>query len=101
MTFQFRDESFSFETLRAAGSAPYGGADLGEVLATTRVIRNGDEAGWFTAWRATADRVHAIADNALAEGHRVSAREAFLRASNYYRTAEFFRRTDAATDTEA
>jgi hypothetical protein len=41
MTFQFRDESFSFETLRAAGSAPYGGADLGEVLATARMIRTG------------------------------------------------------------
>jgi pimeloyl-ACP methyl ester carboxylesterase len=101
MTFQFRDESFSFETLRAAGSAPYGGADLGEVLATARVIRNGDETGWFTAWRATAQRVHTIADTALEEGHRVSAREAFLRASNYYRTAEFFRRKDAASDTEA
>ena len=37
--------------------------------------------------------VHAIADACLAAGHRVSAREAYLRASNYYRTAEFFRRT--------
>lgn len=98
---QFRDESFSFETLRAAGSAPYGGADLGEVLATARVIRNGDETGWFTAWRNTAERVHGIADTASKNGHRVSAREAFLRASNYYRTAEFFRRKNAATDTEA
>ena len=98
---QFRDESFSFETLRAAGSAPYGGADLGEVLATARVIRNGDETGWFTAWRNTAERVHGIADTALKNGHRVSAREAFLRASNYYRTAEFFRRKNAASDTEA
>jgi pimeloyl-ACP methyl ester carboxylesterase len=101
MTFLFRDESFSFETLRAAGSAPYGGADLGEVLATARLIRNGDEAQWFRAWRTTAERVHAIAEKALANGHRVSAREAFLRASNYYRTAEFFRRKDAARDTEA
>jgi alpha-beta hydrolase superfamily lysophospholipase len=98
---QFRDESFSFETLRAAGSAPYGGADLGEVLATARVIRNGDETGWFTAWRNTAERVHGIADTALRNGHPVSAREAFLRASNYYRTAEFYRRKNAAGDTEA
>jgi pimeloyl-ACP methyl ester carboxylesterase len=101
MTFLFRDESFSFETLRLAGSAPYEGADLGEVLATARLIRNGDEAQWFTAWRSTAERVHAIADKAWADGHRVSARQAYLRASNYYRTAEFFRRKDAARDTEA
>lgn len=98
---QFRDETFSFEMLRAAGSAPYGGADLGEVLATARLIRNGDEAGWFRAWHNTAQRVHGIADSALANGHRVSARGAFLRASNYYRNAEFFRRKNAASDTEA
>ena len=48
MTFVFRNESFSFETLRAAGSAPYGGADLGEVLATARSIRNGNEKDWFS-----------------------------------------------------
>jgi len=98
---RFRDEGFSFETLRAAGGAPYGGADLGEVLATARLIRSGDESGWFTAWRNTAERVHGIADAASESGHRVSAREAYLRASNYYRTAEFFRRKNAASDTEA
>lgn len=98
---QFGDETFSFETLRAAGSAPYGGADLGEVLATARIIPNGDETQWFTAWHDTAERVHALAETALKNGHRVSAREAFLRASNYYRTAEFFRRSNAARDTKA
>jgi pimeloyl-ACP methyl ester carboxylesterase len=101
MTFAFRNESSSFETLRAAGSAPYDGADLGEVLATARGIRNGNEQDWFRAWRRTAERVHRIADVAVANGHRRSARSAFLRASNYYRTAEFFRRENAAHDREA
>ncbi|MDQ2714600.1 MAG: alpha/beta fold hydrolase [Chloroflexota bacterium] len=31
-----------------------------------------------------------MADSALQQGKRVSARESYLRASNYYRTAEFF-----------
>ena len=30
MGFLFRDESFSFETLRAVGYTAYGGADIGE-----------------------------------------------------------------------
>ena len=30
----FDDQSFSFETLRALGYAPYGGADIGEVTST-------------------------------------------------------------------
>jgi pimeloyl-ACP methyl ester carboxylesterase len=101
MGFLFRNESFAFEALRAAGSAPYGGADLGEVLATARSISNGDEKDWFNSWRETAQRVHRIAEEALESGHQVSARSAFLRASNYYRTAEFFRRENPAHDTEA
>ena len=98
MGFLSRDESFSFETLRAAGAAPYDGADLGEVLATTRRIREGDLDDWLSAWRATAERVHELARTSLAAGHRVSARQAFLRASNYYRTAEFFRRDSPIGD---
>jgi hypothetical protein len=34
--FLFRNESFSFEALRAAGFAVYGGADLGEVIVSQR-----------------------------------------------------------------
>ncbi|MDT7655568.1 MAG: hypothetical protein QOF38_283, partial [Pseudonocardiales bacterium] len=34
MKFLFENESFSFETLRAAGFANYGGAELGEVVVT-------------------------------------------------------------------
>ena len=98
MGFLFRNESFSFEALRAAGAAPYNGADLGEVLATTRLIREGDLDGWLRSWRATAERVHELARVSLAAGHRASARQAFLRASNYYRTAEFFRRQNPIGD---
>ncbi|MFE4393428.1 MULTISPECIES: alpha/beta hydrolase family protein [Streptomycetaceae] len=101
MRFLFEDESFSFETLRAAGFAAYGGADLGEVVATARNIGEGDEEAWLREWKATAERVHGIGSRALAAGHRVSAREALLRASNYYRTAEFYRRDDPANDPEA
>jgi pimeloyl-ACP methyl ester carboxylesterase len=101
MSFAFKNEPFSFETLRTAGGAPYDGADLGEVLATAGAIRNGNEKDWFRAWRATAERVHRIADEALAHGHQRSARSAFLRACNYYRNAEFFRRVNASRDLEA
>ncbi|MFE5583171.1 alpha/beta fold hydrolase [Kitasatospora sp. NPDC056531] len=100
MRFLFDDESFSFEALRAAGFANDGGADLGDVLTTARNIPEGDEQAWLREWKKTAQRTHAIADHALAAGHRVSARQALLRASNYYRTAEFYRRDDPADDPE-
>jgi pimeloyl-ACP methyl ester carboxylesterase len=100
MKFLFDNENFSFETLRTAGFAAYGGADLGEVLVTASNIREGDEAGWHQAWKATAQRVAEIGEQALASGHRVSAREALLRASNYYRTAADFLLEHPATDPE-
>ncbi|WP_328605774.1 alpha/beta fold hydrolase [Amycolatopsis sp. NBC_00345] len=100
MKFLFDDESFSFEALRAAGFAAYDGAELGEVLVTAAKIGDGDEAAWHAAWKATAERVEDLGRTALAAGHEVSAREALLRASNYYRTAEFFLREHPATDPE-
>jgi pimeloyl-ACP methyl ester carboxylesterase len=100
MKFLFDDESFSFETLRTAGFALYGGADLGEVLVTASAITSGDEASWHRAWKATAERLHAIGEQARTAGHRISAREALLRASNYYRAAEYYLRDNPAADPE-
>jgi pimeloyl-ACP methyl ester carboxylesterase len=100
MKFLFDDVSFSFEALRAAGFANYAGADLGEVIAIAGAIPDGDEAAWHREWKATAERVEQIGRQSLADAHRVSAREALLRASNYYRTAEFYRRDDPKRDPE-
>jgi pimeloyl-ACP methyl ester carboxylesterase len=98
--FLFDDETFSFETLRTTGFAAYGGTDLGEVLTTASRIGESDEASWHEAWKATAQRVAEIGERALASGHHVSAREALLRASNYYRTAAAFLLEKPATDPE-
>ncbi|MEU9046975.1 MULTISPECIES: alpha/beta fold hydrolase [unclassified Kitasatospora] len=81
---------FWYETLRSMSHIAYGGADFGEVVSTGERITEGDYTSWYTEWLATADRVSGEAEKALAAGHRVSARDGFLRASNYYRSAEFF-----------
>lgn len=90
MQLIFKDQTFSFELLRTLSYASYGGADIGECLMTAYRIQEGDFESWYKEWHATAAKVHALADAALAGGQTVSAREAYLRASNYYRTAEFF-----------
>jgi pimeloyl-ACP methyl ester carboxylesterase len=96
----FKDQSFSFETLRALGYAPYGGADIGEVTSTASRIPDGDLTAWYSEWRALAERIHADADRSAAAGHGVSARESYLRASNYYRVCEFYLRVDSSNDPE-
>lgn len=90
MQFIFKDQTFSFELLRTLSYAPYGGADIGECLRTAYRIQEGDLESWYTEWNATAAKIHSLADAALRSGQLVSAREAYLRASNYFRTAEFF-----------
>lgn len=98
MEFIFQDEAFKFETLRAAGFAADAGADIGEVIVTTSRIPEGDEDAWTAAWTATADRTARRGHNSLDVGDSVSAREAFFRASSYYRSAEFYRRKDPLND---
>ena len=90
MKLIFEDPTYSFELLRAMAHAPYNGADIGEVLKTGYRIEEGNDESWYEEWLKTAQFTEKIANNSLEGGHNVSAREAYLRASNYYRSAEFF-----------
>jgi pimeloyl-ACP methyl ester carboxylesterase len=85
----FQDPTFSLQLLRTIGQTYYKGADIGECLSTAYRIKEGDFESWYTEWFKTAKRVHKYADECLAANHKASAREAYLRASNYYRVAEF------------
>ncbi|MCU1414593.1 MAG: alpha/beta hydrolase [Microbacteriaceae bacterium] len=84
------DELFDAQALRALAHAAYGGADLGECVTTAARITKTDAELWFDEWFATAERVRAIAESSSTAGDDASAREAYLRASNYYRTSGIF-----------
>ncbi|MGO8873369.1 MAG: alpha/beta hydrolase family protein, partial [Acidimicrobiales bacterium] len=90
MRVYFNDPQFDFQTLRLLGSAASGDAEAGEVLSTANRIREGDFESWTAEWLKTAQRVDEIAERSRERDHRVSAREAYFRASNYYRAAEFY-----------
>jgi hypothetical protein len=80
-----------FETFgqRALTQAVFRGSDFGECVTTIERVGDGTVDDWHREWVAIAGRVESIGDDAAAAGHAVSAREAFLRASTYYRTAYF------------
>ena len=84
------DVQFWFETQRAFGAAEYGGALFGEVLAASSRIKPGDYDSWYDAWNESADRIAKEAAEQLSRGHRISARDSFLRATSYYQASEFF-----------
>ncbi len=81
---------FWYETLRAFGAAGYGGSEFGEVLATAARIKSGDFDSWYEEWSRSGEKVALEAAGQLASGHRISARDSFLRASTYHRLSEFF-----------
>ena len=86
----FNDALFERQATRAYGQTFYGGADIGECLATASRIVPGDAESWHREWTRAADRIFALAAESADKGHSVSAREAFLRAANYYRTSYTF-----------
>jgi alpha-beta hydrolase superfamily lysophospholipase len=88
--FIFASPAFEFQARYRLGLAATGGADLGELFAAAETIADDDDESWWDAWRALALRVEGIAREFLRDGHDASAREAFLRATNYYRAAEVF-----------
>jgi esterase/lipase len=94
----FNDDGFSFRLLCAIGRTPYGGADIGECLSTAYRIKDGDFESWYDEWLKTARRLEEIGNQSLENGHIISAKEAYLRASNYYTEAEFFLHINPSDD---
>lgn len=86
----FHNKSFNFTFINALGFTASGGADIGEAIATAQQIKEGDKRAWYDAWLKTADRTYHFAETMLNSGNAVAAREAFFRASNYYRLAGFY-----------
>lgn len=86
----FRKPLFDGQLRRTIGHCTYGGAELGECLATAGQVKDGDRESWYRAWMSLANRTFAAAEVSAGHGRRESARRAFLRASNYYRNAYVF-----------
>ncbi len=82
----FVTENFHFQTLRALTEIPSGSADLNEVLETVKTIVDGDVQSWYRGWSALADRLMVLAERTR---DPLSKGNAYLRAHNYQRVAEF------------
>ena len=86
----FRDDEFNYQLIRAIGLADYGGSTVGECLAVVAGITDGSPTSWTRAFERLAQRVEEDGRACLAAGRRVSGRDHLLRASTYYRTAEYY-----------
>jgi pimeloyl-ACP methyl ester carboxylesterase len=85
----FDDVLFQQFAERALTTMTGGGAEYGECALTARRITEGDSDSWHREWTATATMVQGWAESSDEAGHRVSAREAYLRASTYHRMSYY------------
>jgi dipeptidyl aminopeptidase/acylaminoacyl peptidase len=79
---------FSFHLVWLFYEAVQGGADTNELFQAARKIRSGNAEDWHDSFYDLGDRIKAIADEAEAAGHEVTAGQAYWRAFTYYRSAE-------------
>lgn len=86
----FNSMEMDFQLMRALGTATYGGGAEGEIFHARRLVDDEAPERWSTAFASIGERVRALGERAKRKRHFVSAREHFLRASMYYRAAEYF-----------
>lgn len=84
------DADFHFEILRVLGFAPYEGSDIGEVLVAANKIQSGNMESFHDAFYTIATQVHNSSTSIDAAKNPISARNAFFRASSYFRSADFY-----------
>ncbi len=90
MRLYFQHPALDAQLQRLMGQIYFGHADIGESLTTAARIEESNLDSWYHEWSATADRLMIEGQNSEEAGCLVSAREAYMRASNYYRTALYF-----------
>lgn len=88
--YHFENDTMDMMFQWALGAQTHGGSEIGETFCAARRIQDGDPGSWVKEWTALAQRVEARGEAALKKGHRVSARESFLRAYTYYRLPNCF-----------
>ena len=88
------NEDYSHRFMQLLGTAQEGGSTISECFLTATRITPGDDESWYREWKKLADTCKRRGDLALQQGNTNTAKGNWLRASNYYRTAEHFLNTD-------
>ena len=94
MKLYFDDVNFDGQLQRSVSKCDSGMANVGECLYIASQITPGDRDSWYREWSAFAGALVVQADEALAAGHTISARDCYLRAAEYFRQAFIWHRDD-------
>jgi dipeptidyl aminopeptidase/acylaminoacyl peptidase len=81
---------WAIQTERVVAQVPYGGADIFECGRTARKIIPGDMESWHREWHRLARELEDAGRADMTVGSHVTGRQRLLRATTYYRHADFF-----------
>ncbi len=88
------NEPYCFQFMKVLGAAQEGGSTISECFLTATRITPGDDDSWYQEWKGIADANMERGNVALTRGNVGTAQSNWLRASNYYRTAELLLKLD-------
>lgn len=88
------NEDYSYRFMQVLGTAQEGSSTISECFLAATRITSGDDESWHREWKRIADTCKSRGDLALQQGNTNTAQSNWLRASNYYRTAELFLNID-------
>jgi dienelactone hydrolase len=88
------NEDYSYRFMQLLGTAQEGSSTISECFLTATRITSGDDESWYREWKKLAETCKNRGGLALQQGNTNTAQSNWLRASNYYRTAEQFLTVD-------
>ncbi len=86
----FQSAELDFQLLRVLGVAASGGSSIGETMYVVNAISEQNPSDWVAGFKEMGRRTDALGDAAANRNHPVTARDAYFRASTYYRSAEYY-----------
>ena len=81
---------WSYQFRRALGETQEGGGAVSEVFQAASRMKQGDDDSWHEEWLRVAERNDRRGDEEEEKGHIRTAMNCWLRAADYYRSAEFW-----------
>ncbi|MFN8486224.1 MAG: alpha/beta hydrolase [Caldilineaceae bacterium] len=80
----------TFNFVRVLMDAPTGGAEIDECLLAAARIKDNDRESWIRQWWSLGEKTLKTAEQAMQRGWTIPARQAYLRANNYFRAAIYY-----------
>jgi pimeloyl-ACP methyl ester carboxylesterase len=89
-TYFFKHPTFEYVFLVSLGRAYQRAGNVGKVLYLSKQIEDGNFESAYQAFKQAGDEARAMAEESAGQGHKESARQAYLWAQNFYDSSTYF-----------